>query len=421
MDLIKDLLLQSLLVLFPTFLYQVFLFRKSSSTDNGLQWKTIGMLCLMTAALCMVFSVGPETGYQFDLRMIPLVVAIAYAGFWPGVLTYLLIVLSQLFVADGISLFTTLLNTSLIWILSLLFMRKYKDAHRLTKISFFTGLISMTAIIKVLIVLYTLINREQSIEEYLFIFILFPLLSVVSIWITIHLFENLLDKIMMEKEIQRTERLNVIGHLAASVAHEIRNPMTVVRGFMQIFDKESYIPEHKKAHLKLMIQELDRAEAIINDYLTLAKPRLDTAEKIDIGKQIYFVKDIISAYASLNNVSIIVRVEEDLYVKGNPEKFNQVLINFLKNAIEASPKGEDILIIAYKEKNQVVIQIIDSGIGISAEEIKRLGSPFYSTKETGTGLGLMVCYGIIEAMFGKIEVQSKKGQGTTFLIRFPLE
>jgi two-component system sporulation sensor kinase B len=420
LQLVKDLLLQALLVLFPVFSYQVLLLRRSSQLHQmKLQWKVIGLFCVSSAALCMIFPVSvEESGYTFDLRIISLVISIAYGGLRAAALTLSFIILFS-FATNGDPTIIMVLNTILVVILSSLFLRKYKDAHRYTKISYFTALVCIISIIKVLGILYIFISDDILVDPYLLLFILFPLISVLTIWASIHLIENMREKILMEKEIQHAERLNVIGHLAASVAHEIRNPMTVVRGFMQMFNKESFIPADKKTYLTLMIKELDRAEAIINDYLTLAKPRMDISEKIDLAKQIYFVHDIISSYGLLNNVSIVHKVESDLVIKGSKEKLNQVLINLLKNAIEASPQGGEVSIAAYQEDNKVIIKIADNGIGLSEEEVKRLGTPFYSTKEKGTGLGLMVCYGIIEVMDGKIEVHSKKGKGTTFSIQLP--
>lgn len=418
MELLKDLLLQALLVLFPVFCYQVLMLKKNSQIDNiHSQWKIISLLCIISVALCMIFPVIVEAnGYNFDLGIIPLLIAFVYGGLRAGLLTLVTVYLFRLSMDMNL---TMILNTSLVLIFSSLFLRKYKNAHRITKISYFTALVCITSIIKVLGLMYLFFANDTPVDNYLLLFILFPLISVLTIWTSIHLIENMRERLLMEKEIQHAERLNVIGHLAASVAHEIRNPMTVVRGFMQIFNKESFIPIEKKAYFDLMIKELDRAEAIINDYLTLAKPRVDTSEKINLVKQIYFVHDIISSYGLLNNVSIVHKLESDLVIKGNKEKLNQVFINLLKNAIEATPQSGEVSITAYQKSNKVMIEISDTGIGLSEEEIRKLGTPFYSTKEQGTGLGLMVCYKIIEAMEGEIRVQSEKGKGTTFSIQLP--
>lgn len=419
MTLFKELLLQILLVLFPVLLYQILLLKRNSSSNETIpQLNMITILCILSALLCMLFSVRIEAEYVFNLSTIPLIISMVYGGPVSGLLTLLSIYFFQLGII-GHEILITLLNTLFVVIFSFLFIKKYKNAHRLTKVSYFTAVVCITSIIKVLVVLYILMNNSIPADDYIFLFILFPLISILTMWLSINLIENILERKWMEKEIQHAERLNVIGHLAASVAHEIRNPMTVVRGFMQIFNKESFIPDEKKEYLQLMIQELDRAETIINDYLALAKPRIDKSEQINIEEQLYFVQDIISSFATLNNVSILVQLESNLYIRGNPEKFNQVIINLLKNAIEASPEGAEVGISACKVIDNIRIDIVDEGIGLTNEEIKKLGTPFYSKKEKGTGLGLMVCYGIVEAMDGRIEVQSEKGKGTRFSIILP--
>lgn len=243
------------------------------------------------------------------------------------------------------------------------------------------------------------------------------LIVVGTIWIVMYT-SRMRVKSREENDANQSDSLNTIGHLAASVAHEIRNPLTVVRGFMQIFSKEKFVPAEKKEYIHLMIRELDRAEKIINNYLSLAKPRIEILEKIDLSKQIQYVEDIISSYGILNGVSISHTVEEDLFIEGSKEKLNQVFINLIKNAIEASPRGSKVLINAFKKQSNIIVNIVDHGSGLSSEEIKRLGTPYYSTKKQGTGLGLMVSQGIIASMGGKIEVQSEKGEGTTFSLIF---
>lgn len=244
------------------------------------------------------------------------------------------------------------------------------------------------------------------------------LLIVGIIWLILYLVRRFSTKKQLIHQAEETENLNTIGHLAASVAHEIRNPLTVVRGFMQIFSKEEFVPAEKKEYIQLMIRELDRAEKIINNYLSMAKPRAEIYEKIDLARQIQHVISIISSYGMLNDISIKAHCEDNLFVEGSKEKLNQVFINLLKNAIEASPHGSEISIASYRKKGNIYVDITDQGVGLTSEEIKRLGTPYYSTKKQGTGLGLMVSQGIVTSMGGKIEVQSEKEQGTTFSLVF---
>lgn len=416
--LISDLLLQTLLVLFPVFLYQILMYKKNMLRFKILtNWKIVSLSCLSSIILCILFPVVIDGEYLFDFRVVPLILSFLYGGMISGIVTF---ILSGVLIIgfNETAMAISLLNISFVTILSLLYLRKFKESDRFKKISYFTALVSITSIIKVLSTMYMIMNQDININQFYMIFILFPIISVFVVWISIHLFENMIETILLDNKIQHAERLNVIGHLAASVAHEIRNPMTVIRGFMQIFSKESFIPDSKKQFLNLMIVELDRAEQIINDYLTLAKPNMNEADEIDLKDQLKFVKEIISSYAILNNVHINENLEIGLKLKGSKEKLNQVFINLLKNAIEASPNGGDISIVAYRTNSNIIVEISDYGIGLSSEALKRLGTPFYSTKEKGTGLGLMVSYGIVDAMGGKIVVKSEINKGTCFKIQF---
>ena len=233
--------------------------------------------------------------------------------------------------------------------------------------------------------------------------------------------ENLIEKSMVFRELQRAEKMNAIGQLAASVAHEIRNPMTVVKGFLQIFLAKDQMSEEERMYIRLMIEEMNRAETIINDYLSLAKPDLEKTESID-GKELAEKSmDLMNSYAKMSkNIILLTPVLDSVTVRGNKNELHQVLINILKNGIEALKDGGELSLSLYKEGQFGVFEISDTGIGMTAEELQRLGTAFYSLKEKGTGMGLTVCYQIIDRMKGKIDVKSEKDVGTTFKIYVPL-
>lgn len=234
--------------------------------------------------------------------------------------------------------------------------------------------------------------------------------------------ENIIQKTKILKELQRAEKMNAIGQLAASVAHEIRNPMTVVKGFLQIFKTKKELSDEEQAFIKLMIDEMNRAETIINDYLSLAKPDMENMERVDGVSLANKAMDLMNSFAMMSkNIQLETKIEEQVFVNGNRSELNQVLINILKNGIEAMKDGGTLSLRVYREGSFGVFEIKDSGIGMSKGELERLGTAFYSLKEKGTGMGLMVCYQIIERMKGKIDVVSEKGKGTTFTISVPLD
>ncbi|NKE08089.1 HAMP domain-containing protein [Bacillus selenatarsenatis] len=236
----------------------------------------------------------------------------------------------------------------------------------------------------------------------------------------INTMENIFERTKLQQELQRAEKMNAIGQLAASVAHEIRNPMTVVKGFLQIFlSKEMGEEDHM--YLKLMIEELNRAENIINDYLSLAKPDVGKLEIIDGRELAEQVMDLMNSYAMMSkNISMHTEIKNQVKIRGNKSELKQVLINILKNGIEAMGDGGKLSMALEKQGDFGVFTINDTGIGMTTDELSRLGTAFYSLKERGTGMGLMVCYQIVERMKGQIKVYSKKGEGTTFEIKVPL-
>ncbi|ESU30241.1 hypothetical protein G3A_23065 [Bacillus sp. 17376] len=236
----------------------------------------------------------------------------------------------------------------------------------------------------------------------------------------INTMEDIFERTKLQQELQRAEKMNAIGQLAASVAHEIRNPMTVVKGFLQIFlSKEMSEEDHM--YLKLMIEELNRAETIINDYLSLAKPDVGKLVIIDGSEMTEQVMDLMSSYAMMSkNISMHTEIKDQVKIRGNKSELKQVLINILKNGIEAMGDGGKLSMTLEKQGDFGVFVIKDTGIGMTAEELSRLGTAFYSLKERGTGMGLMVCYQIVERMKGQIKVSSKKGEGTTFEIMVPI-
>ncbi|WP_419885828.1 ATP-binding protein [Paenibacillus sp. B-A-8] len=218
-------------------------------------------------------------------------------------------------------------------------------------------------------------------------------------------------------DLQRSEKMEIISELAASVAHEVRNPLQVTRGFLQILGERS---DHKeREYMQMAIAELDRATVIISDFLTFAKPGLETIERLDVSEELRHVSGILSPLANLQGGVIELNLQSDLCVIGSSAKFKQAFINIIKNSIEALQDNGLIRVTAWEFGAHVMISVRDNGEGMNGSELARLGEPYYSNKTKGTGLGLMVTFRIIEAMEGTTEFQSEKGEGTEIIIKLP--
>ncbi|MFP5109937.1 ATP-binding protein [Neobacillus sp. C211] len=220
-----------------------------------------------------------------------------------------------------------------------------------------------------------------------------------------------------ERLLQKSEKLALLGQMAAGIAHEIRNPLTSIKGFIQLLRTST----RKEEYFDILLTELDRINDIVGEFLVLAKPTAAVYMTRDIKMLIKDVVTLINNQSLLNNVQILVEFDNDLpLISCEENQLKQVFLNLLKNAIEAMPKGGNInLLVKEKEEGKLSIQIIDQGVGIPQERISTLGEPFYTTKEKGTGLGLMTCYKIIEGHNGELNIYSKINEGTTIEIILP--
>jgi two-component system, sporulation sensor kinase B len=226
---------------------------------------------------------------------------------------------------------------------------------------------------------------------------------------------ELLEKLM------KAEKLEVVSHLAASISHEVRNPLTTCKGFLQLSYEDEKSPEIKQ-FLRTAIKELDRASDIVNDYLTFAKPIPEKVEKVSISEEVQRVVKVLTPLANMQDVQIVTNLNEsdNTFVLGDRRKLEQSLINIVKNGIESMPDGGKLEINTVVKYPVVRIEIRDEGKGMTPQQIHRLGEPYFTMKDNGTGLGMMVSFSLIKGMDGQINVQSEVGKWTSFTIEFPV-
>jgi PAS domain S-box-containing protein len=220
-----------------------------------------------------------------------------------------------------------------------------------------------------------------------------------------------------EEILLQSEKLSIVGELAAGVAHEIRNPLTTIKGFIQLYKKDNSSIEYND----LLLSELERIETITSELLSLGKPQAVQLKRANLPELIENTLDLLAPQAMMNDIQFKLFVEDDdIELICEKNQLKQVFLNILKNAIEAMPEGGDIEIRLEKASaGKCVISIQDQGCGIPEELLPRLGEPFYTLKEKGTGLGLMICNKIIKQHQGTITYQSKLKQGTLVQITLP--
>jgi two-component system sporulation sensor kinase A len=231
---------------------------------------------------------------------------------------------------------------------------------------------------------------------------------------------DITERLKTEELLRKTEKLAVVGQLATAMAHEINNPLTAMKGFMQLL--KSTENENNQGYINIVSSEIERIESITNEFMAVSKPQVVKIQPNDISVLMDQVLMLLQPQAMINNIQIRIDFTPGIPLiacEGNQLK--QVFVNILKNAIESMPTGGEVLIQIDKlDNDQISLRFIDQGCGIPKERIPYLGEPFYSIKEEGIGLGLMVCYKIIETHQGKIFIESEVNKGTTVEITLPI-
>ncbi|CAM4313661.1 ATP-binding protein [Paenibacillus phoenicis] len=223
----------------------------------------------------------------------------------------------------------------------------------------------------------------------------------------------------LRMELNHVERLSLVGQMAAGITHEIRNPMAVVRGFLQLMREKS--PPTLDHYYRIVMEELDRANGIINDFLSLAQNRPVESEKCHLHDIIKELTPLLWADANLRGQTIEVKLDDSMpELLLNAKEIKQLILNLSRNAMEAmAEKGQLTLETRVTDQGGLLV-VSDTGPGIPSGQREKLFEPFFTTKAKGTGLGLALCLSIVERHGGKITVDSTEGQGTTFTVLFPL-
>lgn len=232
--------------------------------------------------------------------------------------------------------------------------------------------------------------------------------------------KNIKEKKQYEKELKRLANLDLIGQMAAGISHEIRNPMTTVRGFLQLMLMNEQLAPHA-SHFNLMIGELDRANAIITEFLSVGNTRTSDMKMMSINTILEDISPLIKIDTANQNKQIHIYTQEVPELLLNHNEIRQLIINLYRNGLEAMNEGQTLTIGTYPENdNSVVLAVQDQGSGIDPAIIDKIGTPFYTTKDEGTGLGLGICYAVAARHNATITIETGS-QGTIFFTKFRIE
>lgn len=376
--------------------------------------KTLITACMsIPIILCMKFPIYIDEYCVHDLRQIPFIIGTLYGG-WPVGAALLVIILTVRFAFYGFNLLTLIVYI-VIFIITALFSSKFKNFNRKNKLNSSILLILFLGILTSFISL-VMSDYFRITDAYVFYFIILP---PFIIGLAVYIMEILKDAILIRTQMVRLEKMEIVSQLAASISHEVRNPLTVVKGFVQLLKDSDISQEVKEQYIKHIVRELDSAESIISEYLAFAKPAIEKVDTILINREIGYVIEMIRPLANMNLVNISEQLTPGT-TRGNIQHFKQCFLNLIKNGIEAMPNGGELSIVSYINNSGMIIEISDNGIGMNKEQINRFGEPYYSSKEKGTGLGSMVAVKTIQTMNGSLHINSLLNKGTTISVTLPV-
>ncbi|HEO8422102.1 TPA: hypothetical protein VBX77_004154 [Yersinia enterocolitica] len=367
---------------------------------------------------CTWFGVHLNSSIFLDLSQIPFILLCLIERPTIGILMLVFTILSRLILIGEIGVYATIITFSILTVAIFIIRPYFLKGNILQK---FLICIMLSFTYSILMIISLIFLNNLQLKEVPIVYLLIPALCI-GLIVFISDFAD--DYFHIKKQIIKAEKLQVVSHLAASFGHELRNPICVSKGFLQLLLEKEVSLEKRLVYARTALDELDHAESVIKDYLTFAKPQVVTKQTLDLQEEVKKAVEIVSAMANMNNNQIkftkpTVITNRGMVVEGERNYLHQCLLNILKNGIEAMPKGGILSVEIFALEYTIGVRISDTGIGMSKDQIKHLGEPYFSLKQNGTGLGIMAAFNIVKSMKGQVKVESELGKGTVFSLLFP--
>lgn len=240
------------------------------------------------------------------------------------------------------------------------------------------------------------------------------------------MFEDKTETLLLKQQVQQNNRLATIGQIAAGTAHEIRNPLTAIKGFLQVIGHKMKENGQQKEHgyIDVMLREISRISSLVGEFLMLSKPRHIKVQSVNVVKVLKDILPIIKNEALLHNIDVVIKQQLTTIpmIEADGELLKQVFLNLTKNAMEAMKDGGllTLCLKTHEKRRQVVVEISDTGPGIPKHVLEKIFEPFFTTKDNGTGLGLPICRQILCEIDGEVQIKSGN-KGTKVHVCLPLK
>jgi len=328
-EITKHLLLNLSLLIVLLFFTQLLIERRASEKNrNGLQI----LYFILSILLCFIFSIESQDGIRLDLRQVPMILGSLYTGQAILLAGVTILMRGLMGINDGFwasaGVFTVLAFV-LTWIYSW-----FSSLSLNQRVG-----VSILVTVSTSFVLMQLIGIVSEPITHAEVWISFMVIPAITAGLISYSIEMIRQTLLIRQKLAKADKIEAVSHLSAAISHEIRNPLTSVKGFLQLLGEQSYPEEKKKEFIQIAVNELDRAEQVINDYLTFARPAFEKVEDIDLEKELNHVLNILNPLANLNDIEIKRKYIPGLVISGDRSKFQQGFINLIKNGFEAMPNG----------------------------------------------------------------------------------
>lgn len=373
-----------------------------------------GLIGAFSAILCMIYPIETLLDTNFDMRMVAVMIVTLYGGIYSGTITTI-IVIGFRFLIGGEFIFEGVLVTVIAFIIATILKNRFSRSKN--KVLF--GSVILLIYFPIYISIISLRVPFLNLDFYIVYFVTFTSTFLALIYIV----ERLMTANEQIVEAQYFDKLSTVSQMAASFAHEIRNPITTVRGFIQYLSADT-IDKKLKEFSPLIIDELDRTNKIITDYLQLAKPKSEEKKYVPVDKLLHDSVELLRPLGSYRNVSLELTCvgQHELFCDENHLK--QAFINVIKNGIESIDENLGGKVSIHKRESEtgenIEVIISDNGKGMSEDELNKIGLPYYTTKSKGTGLGSMITARLIREVEGKVHYESAVQIGTKVFIIIPI-
>lgn len=414
MNIAKEVLLQHFFSLMPFVIFNIYYRDKMQNYDR----KFIIITSVICLFLSMTFGAGVINGFFYDSRFVIIFFGLVFGGLQTGFILLFEFILYRLYLG-GAGAWPAMITMSIAFPLSIILYKIYQKTQRKSLIILTAGLI-----ISIIPIATIYIRNPVDVTSHLvFHTFAIPVQNAIGIWLLIALFQRAVSNKELYIKYAQNEKMEAISHVAASLAHEVRNPLTAVKGFLKLMRENSMERNKVDGYIDICTEEIQRTESILSEYLSISKPLTEKQVVVDLQLEIFAIIDVMKPYANMHNVQL--NIEDRVHtvqILANPDKIKQVLLNFIKNAIEACANVADGEVNLYLEATGSTAKLIikDNGIGMSKEQVNRLGSIYFSTKMKGTGLGLTYSYQVIHELGGSVSVSSTPQAGTQFTISLPV-